>query len=847
MNLIIPFFKNWTWRMAWRDSRSHRRRLILYMSSIMLGVAALVAISSFRINLEKAVQDQARLLVGADLVLRSRQPYTESAQTLIDSIEGERAEQIKFASMIFFPRSGDTRLIQVRTVRGAFPFYGKLETAPASAADDYQSGPYALVDATLMLQFNAAVGDSVKIGQQMFKIAGRLLNVPGETAVSGFAGPRVYIPYSYLTKTRLLQRGSFAFYETFFRFDDGYDADALVARIEPQLIESQLSYATVASRQERMGRRIDNMYRFLHLTGFIALILGGIGVASAIHVYIKQKLATVAILRCIGANTSQVLAVFLIQAGLMGFLGATVGALLGVLVQFYLPELLQDFLPVTLDLQISWFSVLEGIWSGLGIALLFTLLPLLSIRRVSPLLTLRSSYESANTARDPMRGLIYLVISLGILAFAVHQAGILLGAGFAAGIMAVFGLLSLISWLIVRLTRRFFPTRWPYVWRQGLANLYRPHNQTLVLILSLGLGTFLVMTLFLTRVNLLSDLSISENSERPNMILFDIQADQTGGIAELIRQFDLPLIDQTPIVTMRLTRLQDKPVAHILADENSKIPDWVLTREYRCSYRDTLNSSETLISGKWPPQFSPDDTAIPISIEQEIMGDLQLSPGDTLLFDVQGVSLTTYIQSVREIDWQEFNPNFFVLFPNGVLEEAPQFYLAVTRTPSPEVSAQLQRAIVHDFPNVSIFDLTTLIKTLDGLLEKISFIIKFMALFSVITGLVVLIGAVIISRYQRIRESVLLRTLGASRRQIVQIMLIEYLFLGGFAALSGMILALISSWLLATFVFKTTFLIPLANVSLAFLLVVAMTIITGMINSRGIHNRPPLEVLRAET
>lgn len=833
--------------MAWRDSRSSRKRLLLYMSSIVLGVAALVAITSFGQNLEEAVDDQAKTLLGADLEISSRQPFSPEVETLLNSLGGDQSRETAFASMVYLPKNGSTRLAQVRALAGSYPYYGNFKTSPATAARTFQNGPYALVQEALMLQFDAQVGDDIQIGAFTYRIAGRLQKIPGEASID-FAGPRIYIPMAYLSQTKLLQRGSLATYRAYFKFDKRTDVEQLVAKIEPDLTRHRLESDTIQERKDDLGQAMENLYRFLNLVGFIALLLGGIGVASAIHAYIKQKINTVAILRCLGAKTKQTVAVYLIQAITMGLVGAAFGASVGVGTQKLLPLVLGDFLPVSVTPSIAWSAISEGILIGLSLTLLFTLLPLLSVRKISPLLTLRSSYEPAKPgAKDPLRWLIYLLIAAGMSAFALRQTERwTFGLGFAAALGLAFGGLAGVAKCIMVLVRAYFPSRWTYVWRQGLANLYRPNNQTIVLMLSLGLGTFLVTTLYLTQSTLLAQVSLSGSGHNPNLVLFDIQSDQKEGVANLVRSFDLPLLQQVPVVTMRLAAVRGRRTEELLNDPNSTISGWALQRQYRVTYRDHLIDTEEILAGAWQGTVHDSSSPAPISLEEGIARPLKVSVGDELVFDVQGVPITTTVGSIRNVEWRRVQPNFLVVFPTGVLEDAPQFHVLVTRVNSEETSARLQRAVVQQFPNVSIIDLALVLNTIDAVLSKVSFVIRFMALFSILTGLTVLASAVITSRYQRIQESVLLRTLGASRSQIIKIMIIEYLFLGGFAALTGIVLALAASWALAQFVFEAVFVPATLPLLMTLILVIGLTILIGMLNSRGICNRPPLEVLRVD-
>jgi putative ABC transport system permease protein len=844
----FPLLDDWAWKMAWRESRATGKRLFLFVSSITLGVAALVAIGSFGQNLERAVQEQSKSLLGADLVITNRQLFSEETEELFRSWGGEQSREARLASMVYFPESDGSRLVEIRALEGDFPYYGELVTSPVEAAEQFREGPYALVDDRMMLQFDVEVGDPVKIGVFHFTVAGKLQRIPGETMTETLIAPRVYIPLSYLSQTELVQFGSRISYRNAFQFGPTTDVEQLLEEAAPYLESQRLRSITVEDRQRRLGRSMENLYRFLSLVGFIALVLGGIGVASAIHIHIKQKLNTVAILRCLGASSGQASTIYLIQAALMSLAGAAVGVLLGIGLQALMPPVLSNFLPVVISFEVSWGAIWQGMAMGVGIGLLFALLPLLTVRRTSPLLALRFSYEQQDSLpREPLRWLVYGLIVAAICLFAISRTQRWTqGLAFAGGTVAVFLLLVAVASLITVLVKRYFPDSWSYVWRQGLANLYRPDNQTIVVMLALGLGTFLITTLFLVQGTLLNAVSLAGSGDRPDMVLFDIQSDQRAEILQIVRSLDLPIQQDVPIVTMRLASINGRTVQEISEEPDRRRRDWALFREYRSTYRESLIDSEEVLAGEWHGRVDSPSDKVWISLEQGIARDLGVSPGDQLVFDVQGMPVETEVGSLRKVDWERMQTNFFVVFPVGVLEDAPQFHVLMTQVRSAETSAQLQRTVVQLFPNVSTIDMALVLETVDAVLDNVTFVIRTMALFSIFTGLVVLVGAVISSRYQRIRESVLLRTLGASRLQIRKIMAIEYLFLGFFAAVTGLVLAIVSSWALSYFLFETEFVLEILPLVIVLWVVVGLTMLIGALSSRGLTDRPPLESLRAE-
>ncbi|WP_461149224.1 ABC transporter permease [Spirosoma pulveris] len=834
--------------MAWRDSRRSRQRLLLFMSAIVLGIAALVAINSFGDNLARSIDDQARELLGADLTFSWSRPPSQKMTKVAKTLGRDRAYEVSFASLVSVTKTGGVRLAQVKGLEGNFPYYGTWEVQPASAIQTFRQAAsrVALVDDGLLVQLGAQPGDSVRVGNVSFLIAGRVTKTPGQAAIAATVAPTVFIPNQFLANTGLLQRGSRVAYKYYYQFAPGTDVEKYVKTISARLDKEGISYDTVEGRKKQTGRSFADLTKYLSLVAFVALLLGCVGVASAVQLYVKEKVTSVAILRTLGASGRQAFLIYLIQTALMGLLGAVIGALAGSVIQLVLPRVFSNFLPITVETTLSASAILGGIGTGVLISVLFSLLPLLAIRNVSPLRTLRSSYEADLSNRDPFRWLVYLLVLGFIVGFAYLQTrNFMLAVSFTGGLAVAFGILTLLGLGLIWLVRKFFPASWSYVWRQSLANLYRPNNQTLILVTSIGLGAFLIATLYLTQGLLLGRVELSASGKQPNMVLFDIQNTQIAGIRSLVTKQKLPILQEVPVVTMRLNDINGttSAVRKNVKDTTAKTPSWAFTREYRVTYRDTLISSEKLISGKAPYQ---ENGAVYVSIENGFLDRMHLKLGDTLNFNVQGAPIQTIVGGTREVEWNRVQTNFLVVFPSGVLEQAPQFHVLMTRVPDNQTSAVLQRALVNNFPNVSAIDLGLILKTVDEILGQISFVIQFMALFSILTGLLVLASSVVISKYQRLRESVLLRTLGASRGQILRITALEYGLLGLLAALSGILLSLVSTWSLARFVFEVPYqpsALPLLVVTLT---VTLLTVVIGVFNSREVLVRPPLDVLRAE-
>lgn len=835
----------WLFKMAWRDGKASTRKLVLFMASIILGIAAVVSIQSFGDNLKNNIAKESKALMGADYKIDSNYPPNETVKGIMDSLGGFQGREINFLSMAAFPRNSSTKLLQIRGIEGGFPFYGEIESEPADAAKKYQAEGGALVDATAMLQLGVRVGDSIKIGEVTLPVIGKLKSVPGSMAIFSSISPPVLIPYEYIEASGLVQTGSRIDYEFYFKNPD-LNLEKLDQEVDPVLDDEQADLDTHTSTSQRLGERYDNFGKFLNLVAFIALLLGCVGIASAIYIYIKEKLKTVAVLKCLGASKNQTFFIFLIQVAFIGFIGGVLGTILGVVLQHLFPWLLKGLLPVEVEITLAWSEIILGIFLGVIMSVLFALYPLIGTLYISPLQALRVVKEDNTKSRNA-----FVLVSFGVLLFLFSFSFWILeeweyALGFVGGLLITFLILGLLAKFFMKMIRTYFPHSWGFVPRQSLLNLFRPQNQTLTLVLSIGVGTFLISTLYFTKDLILAQAEIDDQESSPNIILLDVQKNQREALVKTISENNLPVLRDVPIVSMRIHSINGKTVNEIRRDSTSTINRWVLRHEFRTTYRDSLIISESIREGEWVKNIEGKNI-VPVSIGYNFSRDANLQLGDELTFNIQGVLLKSVVKSIRDIDWTRMDLNFNIVFPRGAIEEAPQFRVVTTKVPDEFQSANLQQALVSQFPNVSIIDLRQMITVVEDLLSKITWIINFMAFFSILTGIIVLLGAIRTSKYQRIKESVLLRTLGAKSKQILNINALEYVYLGVLGAMSGVLLSLLSSQLLAIFVFKTAFVPSLIPFLILFPGIVILVLIIGLSNSVSIIKKPPLVVLRKET
>lgn len=838
-------------RMAWRDTRASRRRLLLYSSTIVLGIAALVAVGAFSVNLRKTLGDEPRRLLGADLrVGLSTWPNVG----LIRYAEGVGAE-LAPQQLLSSPLGGaglvaSREAVQVVAVDPAFPFYGEFHAEPAEAIARLRRGErVAIVDPRLAERYHLQLGQTISLATGTYTVAGIVKGMPGESSLMLSLSGRAFIPWSAAGAAAAPRHGN---YRIYFRLPASAKAAAVAAEIKSRFGADLPIVMTADQLGQTIDRAVVNGSRFFSLVVFIALFLGAIGVASALQVYVRERLVSIGILRCLGASAGRALLIYLTQAAGLGVCGAIGGGLLGVGLQFALPWLTQDLLPLRLEVFLALPPVLAGMGAGFAVCLVFALLPLLAVRKVSPLSALRS--EAAQAAyRDPAQILVWLAIVAAVAGFARWQTQGWIPAGFyTLALVVACGTFAGLAQIVVTVARKVIPSRGPFVLRHGAGNLHRPHNRTTLLLVSLGMGLFLVLTVYLCRATLRRDLAGENN---PNLVLSEIGDGDLAGVTAAVRAHALQTLRQIPVLALTVESINGQkfvaeqrfarrgPPRRGIGDFDGKV---------QATRRGTLLPAEQLVAGVYPAAAAAGDAIIPITVAQWLtVARPPRQPvfklDDEVVWNVEGVPVRTRIVGVRQVQGMMVEPNYAVVFPAGAVEGAPAKQLLLLRSPSAAATAGLSEDLARSFPAVKALDLAALLETMERIFAKLSAVVDFVAFFTIATGLIILASSVVAGRHQRARESILLRTMGATRSQLRAIQLVEYGAVGLLAGTLGCGLAEIASVLLARFVLHLPPGGGEGGMLLAGAALAGMTVATGVLADRGLSRLSPLEILRQET
>ena len=844
-------------RLAWRETRAGWRHFTGLVACVALGVAALAGVDSFADGLHRTMGREARVLLGGDLELRSARPLPDEAEAAVAGLAGEGATVTRIrelAAMARNPATGRTLLVELKAVDGAYPLYGRLETErpPSHAGSAMLGDGEVLVQAPLLARLGLSVGGTLEVGGASFTVAGLVTREPDRPAGMFALGPRVLLSDGAMARTDLIRQGSRVRHRLLVRLPAGRDAVEARAGLSRTLTDPAIRVATHDDAQPGLRRFLDQLTTYLGLVGLTSLLVGGIGVAASVRTFVRRKLTTIAILKTLGASSATLVLAYALQALALGGLGSVLGLGLATAVRRLLDPVLAAFIPFTLEPGAAAGPMARGLLMGLLVTLLSALWPLLEVRAVAPALLLRHPVEPPGRAARRPWG-VGLLIAAGLAALVLWQArSAAIGGIFAGAAAAALGLLALGARAGPSLARRLPRLRW-LAWRQGLAGLNRPGGEARGVVVALGVGVMLLSAVALLERALGAQLDLERRREAPSFFFVDVQPDQQEAFRKVLDGV-APGVQptMTPVVRARLAAIEGAPVTR--ARWEGRDEAWRFTREYVLTYTADLPAGNQVTRGQWwgpgpggsPPRFSPPRISPPrISVEDETARALGVSVGGRLTFDVQGVPIEAEVTSLRKVDWQTLSTNFFVIFAPGALEGAPLSYVATARVPA-ALETAVQDQVTAAFPNVTAIPVRDILDRVTSVLDRIALAVRLVAGFVILAGLVVMLGALATSRAQRLYESVLLKTLGATRGLVARAFAVEYGCLGLLAGLGGTGLGALLAWVVLRLVLDVPFRLDPAALCLSVGLSVLLALAVGALGTFRLLGQPPLAVLRRE-
>jgi putative ABC transport system permease protein len=863
-------------RMMGRELRASWRRLLFFFVCVAVGVGAIVALRSVIQSVRGGLMAEARSILASDVLISTNRAWTDEVRTPLDRrlSGGEvlaRMESIETATMVRPEQGAATaRMVELRGVQPGFPFYGKvLLQDGASFSHDLLRGRGALVRPELLTQLGTSIGQRIVIGGQPFTIRGVITQEPGRRAGVFSFGSRVLVDYDDLRAIGLLTFGSRASYQILLKVRE--DAvESLTRDLRRDFRDRFVQARSYRATEDDIGEDLLRAENYLSLVGFIMVVLGGIGVWSVTRVFVKQKIRSVAILKCVGATAGQVLATYVAQVLLLGLLGSLLGVAIAAVAIAAIPEsAAASFNNVPYGLTFS--AALQGIAVGMLVSLLFSLVPLLEVRRVKPLLLLRGAdMAEAPAARpgprsfplsllpaamipavvaraDRVQVVAAILVTAALVAVAAWQAASLRVAlvvcgGFAGTALILHGAGA----LLVRTVRPLATASW-FPLRHAVVSLRRPGNQTRVILLAVGLGSFFVLGVRALQSNLLGQFSVRLEQSGADMFLVDIQQDQVEGVREFIAGAGaVPRL--IPVLRARVTGVRG---AETNLESYADVRGRSLGREYVITYRNDLEPNETLIAGRFwsgQPPLAADAEELEVSIERRIHERSTIQVGDMMRFDVLGRIVHARVTSVREVEWGDArNGGFMFVFRPGPLGRAPHTYIGTLQAPvDPTARALFQRDLVTKFPNVSAIDVREVMASLQNVVDNITLAVSIVGGVALASGALILIGAVAMTKFQRVYEAAILRTLGASTRLLATMLALEYSTLGLIAGLIGAAAALGLSWAVCRYVFQIDWEPAPLILTIGAVVTTALVGIIGVAASADVLRKKPLATLRAE-
>jgi putative ABC transport system permease protein len=838
--------------MTVREMRASWKRLLFFFVCLSIGVGSIVAIRSVIQSVRAVFDGEARSLITADLIISSNQPVDEKMNARIEghlkSADAFSHLSIEVATMV---RSADptrtaTRMVELRAVERGFPLYGTLRLADGTYDYSRLEGFGALVRPELLAQLRLRVGDQLLIGAKPFTIRGVIESEPGRRLGAFSLGPRVFISYDDLRGTGLLTFGSRASYQRLVKVPDA-QFDGLVSALRQDLSSTFVRFRSYKATEDDIGEDFARAENYLSLVGLVIVILGGIGVSSVTRVFVAQKIKSIAILKCLGGRSRQLLAIYMTQVIALGLAGSAFGVVLAGLAIASIPSTLAAAATpgINVDYSLTTSAVIQGFGIGLLVSILFSLPPLLEIRDVKPSLLLRA--EAGKRRIDAVQIVVIVLAVAGLVGLTIWQAGSLnIGLVVAIGFAATALVLHLAGVVLIKAIQPLARSSW-FPLRHAVLHLSRPGSQARIVLLAVGLGSFFIVGVRSLQENLIREFTVNLSPDLPDMFLLDVQQDQVQGMTQILERWRQPGTSEPrllPVLRARVVGVEGQEVT--LENYEDVRGRGSLAREYTITYRPVLERNESVIDGAYW-DTTPSSVA-EVSIEESLRDRFRINVGDNVRFDVMGRQVEARVTSVRRVDWSDSRAGgFMFVFRPGALENAPHGFISFFRGPTaPADRATLQGEVVSRYPNVSVIDGQEMITTIRTVIGNVTLAVTVVGGLVVLSGLLILIGAVAMTKFRRIYEAAIFKTLGATRRMIASVLLLEYGVLGALSGTIGSLGAIALTWGISRFALEIPW-SPLPLISVTGIIVsAALVAVVGVTASWEVLQRKPLATLRAE-
>lgn len=845
-------------KIAAREARASALKFLFVAFGVAAGVGALTGVRGFSQAFEDTLRREARTLMAADISIRQFNPPTPEQEAAIGRYIAQGAVVTRITETVsMMDKEGSTApplLVSVKAVDPqAYPFYGKFELDPPARLNDALTAETIAISDDLAVRMDLAHGSIVRLGGQPFRVAGVVKSEPDRMTGSLNIGPRVLISRDGLDRTGLMQFGSRASYRLLFKSPEPrFNLNVMKADLNKIFTSARV--ATAREAHPAIERALERSTRFLSLVSLIALIVGALGVATSVHAHLQQRLDTIAIMKCLGARSTQIIGIYTIQTGLLAMAGGVAGVAVGAGVQMLFPVLLERYLKFEAGVGWSPAFALEGIVTGLLVTLLFTLPPLLSIRRVKPALIFRREMAEVRPPlvvrfrRQIPSILCGALILLGLGAIAGWLAeSARMGWMFIGGLVTSLLVLSGVAWALLRGLRYFVRTsasRLSVPLRQGIANIYRPGNHAGAVLVSLGIGVMFTLSIYLIQKSLLAEVAGAAPPDAPNVFMINITEREQAGMRALLDA--QPRVSNSPKARPRLVPLVPAKLLTIngqpLKLEGLRGWDRRFTQARQTGAIEEKPEELQIRQGRW---WTANSTEAQVGLDEEAANVLKAKAGDILRYSVTGREFDARLAAVyRNISAGPTNVGDMVFNPAAVASFSKQ-YVGYARLPVSQVQ-KFQREAYAKFPTVTVVNAADVLAIVQEVVDQVSLLVRFIAAFAIAAGVIILMATVAGTRFRRMREAAVLKTLGARRRQLLGIFSAEFLIVGLVAGLMGGLLATAFSRLLMTRLLDAEFRVEWTPNLVTVALTGLLSLLAGWLASARVLPQKPLQVLRDE-
>ncbi|MDO3377573.1 ABC transporter permease [Geoalkalibacter halelectricus] len=834
------------WRLARRELRGGLHGFGVFLACLFLGVFAISSVGSIAASARAGLLADARALLGGDIEARLTHREIDADQRTFLEARGPLSQVVEMRAMARAPATEQRLLVELKAVDELYPLYGDLEIAPrasvaqALAPDD--TGVHgALAESALLQRLDIQVGDRVRLGDAEVRISGVLVREPDRTLGAFTLGPRLLVSRAALTETGLLQPGSLVTFGYRLRLPADTVAEQVRAELREAFPDAGWRLRTWREAEPRVRDLIDRMSLNLSLVGLCALLVGGLGVAGAVRGYLGGKVFHIGAMKCVGAPGRVIFTGYLLQVLILGAVGATAGLAAGACVPWVAVRFFGEILPVPLQLGFHPLPLFTSALFGLLIALVFSLKALGVARRVPASVLFRGYAETSRLS--PGAG-IWCAIAFSAAGLALltllTSPDRRLALWFILGALACFAIFRGLSALIIVLARRAPRPSQPSL-RLALANIHRRGSPAGSAVFSLGLGltSLVIVVLVQTSLNRLVDETVPE--EAPAFFFMDIQNEQVAAFEEALAEVaGVTRSERYPTLRGRITAIDGVPVAQARIAPEVR---WAVRGDRFLSYSAEPTESAEVVAGNWWPS---DYRGPPLlSLTTDVAEGFGVGVGDTLTVNVLGREITAEIANLRRVDWSTLDLNFALLFAPGTLEGAPHTHIATVYIAAEEETALL-RAITDRFPNVSAIGTRDVLANVARTIERIGLVFQAVAAVALVTGFLVLAGALSADQHRRIHDAVIFKVCGATRRDILSAFAAEFLLLGLAAAAISALVGGLAAWGILEGLMNTPFHLSKTTVAMTLGLGLILTLILGLAGTWKALGQKPAVYLRED-